>query len=54
VENQTRNKIKFLRSDNGGEYTSNEFNNFCKEAWIKREMKTSYNTQQNEVIDRKN
>jgi hypothetical protein len=25
VENQTRKKIKILRSDNGGEYASNEF-----------------------------
>lgn len=25
VENQTRKKIKGLTSDNGGEYTSNEF-----------------------------
>ena len=29
VENQTRKKIKALRSDNGGEFTSNEFRYFC-------------------------
>ena len=28
VENQTERKIKTLRSDNGGEYTSKEFNSF--------------------------
>jgi hypothetical protein len=38
VENLTRRKIKFLRSDNGGEYTSKEFINFCIEAKIKREL----------------
>ena len=28
VENETNLKIKFLRSDNGGKFTSNEFNEF--------------------------
>ena len=28
VENQTNLKIKMLRSNNGGEYNSNEFNTF--------------------------
>jgi transposase InsO family protein len=32
VENQTGRKVRVLRSDNGGEYTSNDFKNFCKEA----------------------
>jgi transposase InsO family protein len=43
VENQTWKKIKILRSDNGGEYTSNEFRDFCKEAGIKREMTVPFN-----------
>jgi transposase InsO family protein len=38
VENQTWKKIKVLRSDNRGEYTSMEFEGFCKEARIKREL----------------
>jgi len=29
VENLIGRKIKVLRSDNGGEYTSKDFNNFC-------------------------
>jgi hypothetical protein len=29
VENQTGKKIRFLRTDNGGEYTSKEFMDFC-------------------------
>jgi transposase InsO family protein len=32
IENQTGRKIKILRSDNGGEYTSKEFKSFCIEA----------------------
>jgi transposase InsO family protein len=32
MENQTGKKIKVLRSDNGGEYTSNDFRYFCKEV----------------------
>jgi transposase InsO family protein len=43
-----------LRLNNGGEYTSNDFNNFCKEAWIKREWTVPYNPQQNGVAERKN
>ena len=29
-ENQTERKIKHLRSDNGSEFTSKEFANYCK------------------------
>ena len=36
VENETELKIKTLRSDNGGEFTSNEFWNYCGEQGIKR------------------
>jgi hypothetical protein len=38
VENQTNKNIELLGSNNGGEYISNEFNTFCKEAHIKREL----------------
>jgi hypothetical protein len=41
VENQTRKKIKVLRSDNGGEHTSTEFKGFFKETRIKRELTVS-------------
>jgi hypothetical protein len=35
VENLSERKIKILRSDNGGEYTSKEFGIFCKDVSIK-------------------
>jgi transposase InsO family protein len=35
IENLCVRKIKILRSDNGGEYTSKEFMNFCKYFGIK-------------------
>jgi transposase InsO family protein len=54
VENLTGRKIKVLRSDNGEEYTSKDFNNFYIEAGIKREFTVPYNPQQNGVAKRKN
>jgi hypothetical protein len=54
IENLYERKIKILRSDNGGEYTSKEFVKFCKYDGIKRELTTTYNPQQNGVEERKN
>ena len=54
IKNHTEKKIKTIRSDNGGEFTSNEFKELCKEAGIKREFSTPYNPQQNGVVERKN
>jgi len=42
IENQTKKKIKILRTDNETEYESNGFHDFCKEAGIKRETTTPY------------
>jgi myosin-crossreactive antigen len=36
TENEIDMKIKCLRSDNGGEFVSKEFNNCCDENGIKR------------------
>ena len=54
VENLSEKRIKTLRSNNGGEFTSNEFNKYCREAGIKRELTIPYNPQQNGVAKRKN
>lgn len=45
VENQFGRKIRALRSDNGGEYISREFNEFCRIAGIKRELTVPYSPQ---------
>ena len=37
VELQAGKKIKCLRTNNGGEFCSNDFNTFCKYCAIKRE-----------------
>lgn len=54
VENQTGLKIKSLMSDNGGEYSSDEFKSYCAEYGI-RMIKTIPETpQQNGVAERMN
>jgi hypothetical protein len=54
VENLSKKKIKVLRSDNGGEFSSEEIKTFYIEVGIKRELSTPYNPQQNGVAERKN
>ena len=43
-----------LQSDNGGEYVSQEFKDFCVAKGIKRELTAPHNPQQNGVDKRKN
>ena len=54
VENETNLKIKFLRSDNGGEFTTNEFNEFCETHGIKRHFFAPKTPKQNGVVKIKN
>ena len=54
VENERNKKIKCLRSYNGGEFTSNDFNEFCEKHGIKRKFSTTKTPQQNGVVERKN
>ena len=49
-----RNKINILRLDNGGYFTSKDFNDLCKDIGIKRELTVHYNPQQNGIEKRKN
>jgi transposase InsO family protein len=54
VENEMDSKIKCLRSDNGGEFTSNEFMKYRNNHGIKRKLFVSRTPQHNGVVERKN
>lgn len=54
VENQKGCKIKCLQSDNGGEYISNEFNDFLEQCVIKRRLTIANTLQQNGIAERIN
>jgi transposase InsO family protein len=56
VENQSGNRghVKILRSDNGGEYTSNNFVKYCAEKGISHEFTSPYSPEQNGVAERLN
>ncbi|KAI5351333.1 hypothetical protein L3X38_004224 [Prunus dulcis] len=47
-------KVKCVRSDRGGEFTSSEFNKLCEDAGIQRQFSMAYTPQQNGVVERKN
>ncbi|KAL0459208.1 UNVERIFIED_CONTAM: Retrovirus-related Pol polyprotein from transposon TNT 1-94 [Sesamum latifolium] len=54
VENQTGRKIKYLRSDNGTEYTDSQFQKFCEEHGIQRHFPVRKIPQQNSIAERMN
>ena len=56
VENQNGNqgRVKVLRSDNGGEYISNNFIKYCAEKGIVHELTSPYSPEQNGVAERLN
>ena len=52
--NATGKPIKILRSDNGGEYSSKEFESFLKKNGIVHQLSVPYNPAQNGVAERMN
>jgi hypothetical protein len=54
AERKTGKKCKTLRSDNGTEYTNNEFKKHLAGAGIQHEFTVEYTPQQNGVAERKN
>jgi transposase InsO family protein len=51
VEKRTNTSIKCLRIDKGGDFTSMEFENYCKEVGIERHKTTVYTPKQNGVVE---
>ena len=45
IELESEKKIKCLRTDNGGEYTSDELDNFCQHEGIKKQFTMAYTPQ---------
>jgi transposase InsO family protein len=43
-------KIKCLRLDRGGEFTSNKFNNYCEKHGIKRQFAIARTPHQNGAL----
>ncbi|CAA0836973.1 Unknown protein [Striga hermonthica] len=54
VERQTGKPLKCLRSDNGGEYSSHEFKNYCADHGIRHEKTVPGTPQHNGVAERIN
>src|SRR5438105_8807760 len=54
VENQTEKKVKKLRTDNGMEFCSDQFNSYCKSEGIVQYYTVPYTPQQNGVAERMN
>ncbi|GJX74011.1 retrotransposon protein, putative, ty1-copia subclass [Tanacetum coccineum] len=54
VENQLGKTIKALRSDRGGEYTSQEFKDYLKACGIIQQLTPPYTSQHNGVSERRN
>ena len=54
MEKHTRRKIKVLRSDNGGEYTSDPFLQLCRDEGIKRYFTVRETPKQNGVTETMN
>jgi transposase InsO family protein len=54
VESEMDSRIKCLRYDNGGEFTSKEFMEYCSSHGIKRKFFVARTPQQNGVVERKN
>ena len=54
VEKENGKRLKCLRLDRGGEFISNEFNNFYIERGIKRQVSAPSTPQQNGIVERRN
>ena len=54
IERQTERKVKLLRTDNGGEFCSGAFDDYCRAEGIVRHHTIPHTPQQNGVAERMN
>ena len=54
VERSTSQKLKAIRTDNGGEFTSTEFEAYLRAEGVKHELTIPKNPEQNGVAERMN
>ena len=54
VEKATKKSIRTFRTDNGGEYTSSQFENYLKAEGIRHELTVPKTPQQNDIAERLN
>ena len=54
VENETGLRVRVIRTDNGGEYTSQPFNKLCTDKGIMHPFTNPYTSEQNGVSERLN
>ncbi|KAI3672709.1 hypothetical protein L6452_38806 [Arctium lappa] len=54
IENQTNQKVKVIRSDNGTEFKNLDLNTFCEEKGIERQYSAPRTPQQNGDAERRN
>jgi transposase InsO family protein len=54
VERETGKKLKVLQTNNGGEFTSVTFDEYCAGEGIQRHHSAPYTPQQNGVVERRN
>ncbi|KAI3758362.1 hypothetical protein L6452_05922 [Arctium lappa] len=54
VENQTNQRVKIIRYDNGTEFKNHDLNSFCEEKGIERQYSAPRTPQQNGVAERRN
>ena len=54
VEAESSCKLRTLRTDHGGEFTSGSFTAYCAELGVERHLTAPYSPQQNGVVERRN
>jgi transposase InsO family protein len=54
IQNEVEYRVGYLHTDNGREYTSNEFESYLNQHGIKHQTTFPYNPQQNSVVTQMN